>query len=50
MINNVETADQRRKWEAMNSLVDEIAHGDDDKVTVSIRSALEVNRLLFLQL
>lgn len=37
----IELADQRRKKEAMEALVDEISHSEDENVAVSIRSALE---------
>ena len=43
MENAIAIADQRRKREAMESLISEItSQGEHDNVAVSIRSALEV--------
>ena len=45
MANSVALADQRRRKEAMTNLVNnEIASGDDDKVTVAIRSAVFLSK------
>ena len=46
----VAIGEQRRKREAMDLLVQDLAKGDDDNVSVAIRTALEVRDfyLLFL--
>ena len=49
MENAIAVADQRRRREAMDSLVSEIVtRGDYDNVAVSIRSALEVKFMFYI--